>query len=55
MSDCVEEGALPMSYLLPVRATYALRVAKRSLLGTILWYADILIKQIIIKIDTFIF
>lgn len=44
MSGFVAEGALPMSYFLPVRATYALRVAKGSLLGTILWYADIIIK-----------
>lgn len=51
MSGFVEEDTLPMSYFLPVRATYALRAAKGSLSGTISWDA----KGLMIKIDTLIF
>lgn len=47
MSCFVEGGTLPMSYFLPVRATYALRAAKGSFSGTILWDAE----GLMIKID----
>lgn len=51
MSGFVEKGALPVSYFLPVRATYALGAAKGSLFGTISWDAE----GLMIKMDTLIF